>query len=86
MSNKCPSCASCGMPMEKPEDFALSNISSIYCKYCTDSSGQLLPFEEILKMNADSFQESQGLTEMAAIKMATDLLKSQPAWKNLSGF
>ena len=24
MAEKCPACGSCGMPMEKPEDFALA--------------------------------------------------------------
>ncbi|MGZ3772692.1 MAG: zinc ribbon domain-containing protein [Pseudobdellovibrionaceae bacterium] len=81
---KCPSCASCGMPMEKSDDFALSKTTSVYCKYCTDEAGNLLPFDKILKANADYFKESQGITEAASIKMAQDLLKSQPAWKNVN--
>jgi hypothetical protein len=82
MKPKCESCSSCGMPMENAEDFALGDTNSAYCRYCTDKSGKLLPFDKILKANADYFKESQGLTEPAALKMATDLLKSQPAWKN----
>lgn len=82
MKPKCESCSSCGMPMENAEDFALGDTSSAYCRYCTDKSGKLLPFEKILKSNADYYKESQGITEHAALKMATDLLKSQPAWKN----
>ncbi|HWU43906.1 MAG TPA: zinc ribbon domain-containing protein [Bdellovibrio sp.] len=81
MKQKCQSCSSCGMPMENPEEFALGDTSSVYCKYCTDKNGKLLPFEKILKANTDYLKESQGLTEQAALKMATDLLKSQPAWK-----
>ena len=83
MNQKCPSCASCGMPMEKKEDFALGKTDSQYCKYCTDESGKLLSFEKILKMNADYLKESQGITEVAAAKMARDLLKTQPAWKGI---
>ncbi len=82
MKPKCQSCASCGMPLEKNEDFALGDPSSSYCRYCTDKSGNLLPYEKILKANADYFKESQGLTDPAALKMATDLLLNQPAWKN----
>jgi len=85
MKSKCPSCASCGMPMEKPDDFAMANSSSPYCKYCTDKTGKLLPFDQILKSNADFYRESQGITDSAAIKMAQDLLKSQPAWKSVGG-
>lgn len=81
MTDKCQSCASCGMPMEKDADFALSDRSSQYCSYCTDDHGKLLPYDTVLKANANFFRESQGLTEAAATKMATDLLKSQPAWK-----
>lgn len=83
MKAKCKSCASCGMPMESKEDFALSNPDSDYCRYCTDSQGQLLPYEKILDANASFYQESQGLTAQAALKMAKDLLKNQPAWKNI---
>jgi hypothetical protein len=68
--------------MENAEEFALGDTTSEFCKYCTDQSGHLLPFEKILKSNTDYFKESQGLTEQAALKMATDLLRSQPAWKN----
>ncbi len=82
MEQKCKSCSSCGMPMQNPEEFALGDTSSEFCKYCTDAQGKLLPFEQILKANADYFKESQGLADHAAIKMATDLLKGQPAWKS----
>ncbi len=84
MKPKCQSCASCGMPLENAEDFALGDTASSYCQYCTDKKGMLLPYEKILKANQDYFKESQGLTETAALKMATDLLKSQPAWKDAS--
>lgn len=83
MKPKCESCNSCGMPLENKEDFAMGDTSSAYCKYCVDTKGQLLPYESILKANAQYFQESQGLTEQAAIKMTKDLLKTMPAWKNI---
>lgn len=70
------------MPMEKKEDFALADESQKYCRYCTDQTGKLLPFDNILKMNADYYVQSQGLTIDAAKKMAADLLKNQPAWKH----
>lgn len=82
MTGKCRSCASCAMPLEKAENFALGDTSSEYCRYCTDKSGKLLPFEKILKMNARHYVETQGITQEAALKMAIELLKSQPAWKS----
>jgi len=81
MKAKCESCNSCGMPMQNLEDFALGDTSSTYCKYCVDQKGKLLPYDTILKNNAEYYVESQGLTEQAAVKMAKDLLKSMPAWK-----
>lgn len=82
MNSKCKSCGSCGMPMKKSEDFALGNMEQDYCSYCTDKEGKLFAFDKILNMNAKYYIESQGVTQEAALKMATDLLKNQPAWKN----
>lgn len=69
--------------MEKTEDFAQGNTSSEYCQYCTDPKGKLLPYDKILSMNAKYYVDSQGITLAAAEKMAADLLKNQPAWKNV---
>lgn len=82
MNQKCKSCSSCGMPMEKIEDFALGDANQDYCQYCTDKSGKLLPYDKILAMNAKYYMESQGITADAANTMAANLLKNQPAWKN----
>jgi hypothetical protein len=70
------------MPLQNPEEFAMGDVHAIYCKYCVDEQGKLLSFETILKSNAHYFQESQGLTAPAALKMAKDLLITMPAWKN----
>jgi hypothetical protein len=71
------------MPLENPADFAMGDINHQYCAYCTDKKGNLLPFEQVFKLCSDYYVESQGITLEAAAKMATDLLKSQPAWKHL---
>ena len=77
---KCKSCGSCGMPMEKPSDFALGNPQAAYCCYCTDKQGKLFPYDQILKANAGYYVESQGVSAEAATKMAAEMLASQPAW------
>jgi hypothetical protein len=69
------------MPLEKPEDFALGDPKSLYCSSCTDSRGKLLPYEEVLAMNARYYVESQGITPEAANRMAQALLQSMPAWQ-----
>ena len=83
MTKQCKSCHSCAMPMDKPEDFAPGHPGGDYCRYCTDSTGKLLPFEAVLKMNADCYVESQGLEPAAARQMALTMLKAQPAWKGV---
>lgn len=85
MKTRCESCNSCGMPLQNAEDFAMGDETANFCRYCVDKEGKLLPFDKILKSNASYFQESQGLTEQAATKMAKDLLVSMPAWKNVGG-
>jgi hypothetical protein len=69
------------MPMEKPEDFALGDPTSLYCRYCTDGAGKLLPYEDVLAMNAQTYIDSQGITPEAATRMAAATLSSMPAWK-----
>lgn len=80
--NRCKSCSSCGFPMEKPEDFAMSNVISLYCSHCTNEQGELLPYETILQANVRYYMDSQGIAEQAALAMAKNLLATMPAWKN----
>ncbi|MBT3980545.1 MAG: hypothetical protein HOE90_04280 [Bacteriovoracaceae bacterium] len=82
MDMKCPSCGSCGMPMEKPEHFGGGEASNTHCVHCTNEQGVLLPYEVILKGNAEYYQKEQGLDQEAALKYATDFLGSLPTWKN----
>jgi hypothetical protein len=70
------------MPLVNDEDFALGDTKAQFCKYCVDEKGALLPYETILEANKGYFQESQGISEVAAAKMAADLLKKMPAWKD----
>jgi hypothetical protein len=79
--DKCPSCGSCGMPLEKPEDFALGDVTRAYCRYCTDARGELLPYEQVLETNARYYVQSQGITSDAATRLAQALLADMPAWR-----
>jgi hypothetical protein len=82
MAEKCISCGSCGMPMEKPEDFALGDVTQPYCSYCTDARGKLLPYEQVLETNARSYEATQGVTPEAAKRLAQALLADMPAWRD----
>jgi hypothetical protein len=85
MADKCPACGSCGMPLEKPEDFALGDPTQPYCRYCTDGQGNLLPYEQVLATNAGFYVKSQGITPEAAARLAQALLADKPAWKGRFG-
>ncbi len=82
MRQKCESCGSCGMPMEKPEHHSLGNIESEYCCYCTNDQGHLLPYDAILASNTNYYIESQGISKESAAEMARELLATLPAWKS----
>jgi len=82
MADKCPACGSCGMPLEKPEDYALGDVTRPYCRYCTDARGELLPYEQVLETNKRFYVESQGITPEAATRMAREMLADMPAWRD----
>ena len=80
----CPSCGSCGFPMQKPDDFAGGKPGAAFCNSCGDAHGQLRPFDDVLAVNADYFVREQGLDPGAAREMARALLTSMPAWQGRS--
>lgn len=77
----CLSCGSCGFPMRTPADFAGGRIGAQYCGTCGDSAGQLRPYADVLRGNADYLVQEQGLDPGAATALARALLDSMPAWK-----
>jgi hypothetical protein len=82
MEKTCPSCHSCGMPLEKPEDHACGDINHKFCTHCTDEKGQLKPYAEILTGMANYLVHSQGVDKAAAEQIAKGVLAQQPAWKD----
>ena len=54
---RCESCNSCGMPLKSAEDFALCDETANLCRYCVDKAGKLLPYDTILKSNADYYKK-----------------------------
>ena len=78
MSEKCPSCGSCGMPMEKPEQFGANDTSNAYCVHCTNDKGELFDYDTILKGNIQFYMEDQGLDEAAAKEYSIKYLSTLP--------
>ncbi len=74
-------CGSCGMPMEKKEDFGAQNEENSYCAHCTDEKGVLKNREDVragmiafyMKMNNSGRDEAERFVDEHMAKM--------PAWK-----
>ncbi len=73
-------CISCGMPMEKSEDFASQDLSKDYCVHCARPDGSMRSYEEALVGFSAFIVKTQGLDPAAARAAAKNLLAQMPAW------
>lgn len=74
-------CVSCGMPMEKAEDFPLGDEEKDYCIHCARPDGSLQSYEERAAGMAAFIVRTQGLDEGAALATARSLMSRLPAWR-----
>ncbi len=75
-------CISCGMPMEKKEDFAMGDPERDYCLYCARPDGSMRSYDEALVGMTGFLVRSQGLDEKAARETARQAMAGLPAWKD----
>ncbi len=78
-------CVACGMPMEKPEDYALKDETKDYCVHCARSDGSMQSYDEKLASMANFLVKTQGFDEEAAKEAARDIMTKLPAWKDRLG-
>jgi predicted enzyme related to lactoylglutathione lyase len=72
---KLAECQSCGMPLVD------ARPGQMYCGYCTDESGALRPFEQILEGTITGyFMGMKGMPRDEAGKAAREHLSRMPAW------
>ncbi|HWP67688.1 MAG TPA: zinc ribbon domain-containing protein [Rectinemataceae bacterium] len=76
-------CVACGMPMGKPEDFAMGDTGKDYCVYCARPDGSMQSYPEKLEGMIDFIVRTQGLDPVAAGAAAKSMLSKLPAWKAL---
>ena len=74
-------CIACGMPMKKPEDFAMNDESKDYCVHCARPDGSMKNFEEQKEGMTNFIIKTQGLAHEAAEGAALSMMKKLPAWK-----
>lgn len=79
------SCIACGMPMEKPEDYAMGDESKAYCRYCSREDGSMQNYEEKLESMTQFIVRTQGLARATAQDSAEEMLSRLPAWKDRPG-
>ncbi|MFH1791253.1 MAG: zinc ribbon domain-containing protein [Candidatus Omnitrophota bacterium] len=73
-------CESCGMPMERPEDFGGRDIYCRYCVYCAPN-GMLRSREQVREGWIKAVMRIEGMTmEDAADKVDNEMAK-MPAWR-----
>lgn len=77
-------CIACGMPMIKPEEFAMGDPSKDYCVYCARPDGAMQSYEEKLTGMTTFIMKTQGFTEKVAREAAKEMMAKLPAWKNLN--
>lgn len=74
-------CQSCGMPMDKPEDHGGGRPDNLYCKYCTDPSGNLLPRETVRQNMIQFYIQKMGKTPDEAVIEVDKIMATMPAWQ-----
>ena len=74
-------CIACGMPMTRTEDFAMSDPTKNYCRYCARQDGSMQNYEEKLKSLTNFIVKTKGIAETAAQQAAKTMMADLPAWK-----
>ena len=74
-------CIACGMPMSKPEDFALGDPSKDYCVHCARPDGSMQSYDEKLESLAGFIIKTQGFNPEAARVSAKAMMEKLPAWQ-----
>lgn len=75
-------CISCGMPMEKTEQFASGDPTKGYCVHCARPDGSMRSYEEALAGMTAFMVQSQGLDEGAAREAVLQMMARLPAWRD----
>lgn len=76
-------CIACGMPMVKPEQFAMGDVSKDYCVHCMKPDGTMQSYDEKLGSMKGFIMKTQGFDEKSALSAAREMMKELPAWKNI---
>ena len=76
-------CIACGMPMKEKDDFAMSDESKDYCKFCVRPDGSMHSYDEKLEGMTEFIVKTQGLDKEAARNAARGMMSKLPAWQGI---
>jgi hypothetical protein len=74
-------CIACGMPMQKDEDFAMTDPSKDYCRFCARPDGGMQSREEKEESLTAFIMRSQGVDRATARETARARMVKLPAWR-----
>lgn len=74
-------CESCGMPMEGAKDHGGHDESNSYCKYCTNTKGELKSREQVRDGMVAYMVKSEKRSREEAERFVEQHLSQMPAWK-----
>ena len=80
ISRTAKNCLSCGMPMNKLEDFGGGNPANIYCVHCSKPDGSLKSRDEVFEGMANFMMMSQNMDRETAKSAAKEHMARMPAW------
>ncbi len=74
-------CESCGMPMEKKDDFGGEKEGNKYCKHCTYPDGNLKPRHEVREGMIKFYMKMKHMPRAEAEKFVDEHMAGMPAWQ-----
>lgn len=74
-------CATCGMPLEKKEDFALGDEKAEFCAYCVNPDGSVKSGEEIFNGGVQFFLSTLGDDRSLAERITRKNMSRLPYWQ-----
>lgn len=67
--------------MNAPTDFGGGKTDNLYCHFCTDASGNLLPKEVVRQNMIQFYTQTVGKTSEEATVETDKIMGAMPAWK-----
>jgi len=75
-------CSTCGMPLEKPEDFVQGDENSEFCQYCVKEDGTVKSCTDIFEGGVEFFLSTLGDDRGLAERLCRKNMNRLPYWQD----